>query len=622
MPRRTSHLLAQSAIFSPHFKTSEKMSERIPMTLEGCARELDRLGELQRRHAREIERASERQQIVTARMQDIIHGRPVSDEKSSEKDVFVKIGEVAYNAQLNTLRKPRPSRLGWLGDLDIPDFEPSLEEGTSSGLKSTAHPVQPHYHNKTRSDLFEPGVKMKSIRFFWDRVKLQSTLFEDVCTSPLITALKKLEWQYRDFQHIERWCKTLSRLFYASDENDSGSIGQEEFSRMIDQLPLSEELQESLREQFHDIDLDKTGMINLREFLYFFMQYEPFRMELCGDLQTNEPYIGKHNLSSLQKTRQWAYNVITRPNFNSCAQGLYALDMCATLVALITLFAQAVYPSTSKLIWAEDLYLWIFSIFFGVQYILGLLLCKSKGAFVTNNYHIFELISFLPFLVYAGSGYTGTDLCLSGFMLFRIWRIFHLASIFPTKFGALETNIDIYVSTVSLAYTSYRGMAFFMLGVCLFSSTLVYAFERGVYNEDLGTWIRPGEYEESPFANFFNCVYFTIVTGTTLGYGDMYPITYVGKILAMVIVLIGLVNLTFVINTIGDCFEEVFRNFLQNRTREIEEERSEFIRQNVSQAQKNLEAKRKRSRISAPIINLIPKRPRIGPKLSKENCVN
>jgi len=104
-----------------------------------------------------------------------------------------------------------------------------------------------------------------------------------------------------------------------------------------------------------------------------------------------------------------------------------------------------------------------------------------------------------------------------------------------------------------------------MVFINLFLSTLVFAFERGKYDEDLKVWIRVGELSESPFSNFFNCCYFILVTGTTLGYGDMSPTSYVGKLIALSTVAIGLINITFFINTIGDWFEEVFRIY-KNRT--------------------------------------------------------
>jgi len=113
--------------------------------------------------------------------------------------------------------------------------------------------------------------------------------------------------------------------------------------------------------------------------------------------------------------------------------------------------------------------------------------------------------------------------------------------------------------------------------------------QRGEYSEDKNIWIRPGESEESPFSNYFDCFYFTIVTVTTLGYGDMRPVTYVGKSTALFTVAIGLINITFVINTVGDCIQEAFHRFLVERTAKLEDERSDFFRQIVDQAERKIE---------------------------------
>jgi len=118
----------------------------------------------------------------------------------------------------------------------------------------------------------------------------------------------------------------------------------------------------------------------------------------------------------------------------------------------------------------------------------------------------------------------------------------------------------------------------------IYFSLIIYVFERGEFDPVDSVWKRAGEDYESPFSNFFNCIYFSLVTGTTLGYGDMYPKTYVGKVISLLTVLTGLVNLTFTINIIGDCFEEVFRRFLVSRSKILDDERSMFIRNTVAEA--------------------------------------
>jgi len=367
---------------------------------------------------------------------------------------------------------------------------------------------------------------------------------------------------------------------------------------MMNKLPFSERLKESLRDQFKHIDVDSSGGISLTEFLFFFLQYKPLRTELTENC-FNEPYHGRHNLSLWARTRLWVFQVITIPSFNTYSKVLYCVDLGITLAFMITLFISALNPTLeNKLLWDDDFYFFIISIFFAAQWALGLALSNSRTVFLTNSDNILELVSFLPWIIYKSAGYTGGDLTLNGFMLFRILRVFKLSQIFPSAFSSLKEQIDIYENTLILAYTSYKVMAVFMFFINLFLSILMFAFERGKYNEDLKVWVRPGEFSESPFSNLFNCFYFIIVTGTTLGYGDMSPLSYGGKLIALIAVAIGLINITFIINTIGDCFEEVFRQYLDERTRQIEEDRTDYIRRNVHEAQKKVEylnIKRKRS---------------------------
>jgi len=53
------------------------------------------------------------------------------------------------------------------------------------------------------------------------------------------------------------------------------------------------------------------------------------------------------------------------------------------------------------------------------------------------------------------------------------------------------------------------------------------------------------------------------VTFTTLGYGDNYPRSTFGKIVACVTVLVGIVYLTFAIQIIGNCFDQAYGNHLE-----------------------------------------------------------
>jgi len=137
--------------------------------------------------------------------------------------------------------------------------------------------------------------------------------------------------------------------------------------------------------------------------------------------------------------------------------------------------------------------------------------------------------------VYKGAGYTGEDINPRWFVFVRVLRVFKFAAIFPSRFRYAEKHLHIYRDALKLACVSYKAFGTFLISMTVYFSMLIYVFERGVYNSDEKVWKRFVEDDESPFANFYNCIFFVLVTGTTLGYGDMYPRTYAGKTIALLI---------------------------------------------------------------------------------------
>jgi len=228
---------------------------------------------------------------------------------------------------------------------------------------------------------------------------------------------------------------------------------------------------------------------------------------------------------------------------------------------------------------------------------------------------LIELISFLPYIVYEAAGYDGHEINPFGFVLFRVLRIFYLTSVFPSRLSNIEENLHLYTDSLKLAYVSYKTFGVFIIYITIYFSMLIYVFERGEWDSTENVWKRPGENEESPFANYYNCIYFSLVTGTTLGYGDMFPRSYVGKFISLITVIVGLINVTFLISVINDCFEEVFHRFLQNRIATIDNERSIFIRRNVAEAQSSLDKLQRRSRTRHKMGNSRNKTTIFSPKL-------
>jgi len=403
---------------------------------------------------------------------------------------------------------------------------------------------------------------------------------EDLC-SPLISALKKLQKRRDQKRGIKMWSQNLANLFWLTDEDHSGYIDEHEYHRMIDGLDISPQLKASLRDKFYSIDQDGSKGICLTEFLMFFLNFPMFQKELLKNAHNNAPFIYEKTLSCTQHWRQWLYCIVEHPEYNLVSKILFCTDFMLTLIPIVILCTEGG-RSNLRISWSRHTFMWFVSIFFASEYLCGLITCKYKKKFIFDVVHTCELVSFLFWIYYNTFGNSDT-LDLMGFVVFRVIRYVNLHKVF--KLTVLEEDINIYVNTLHLAYTSSGAVLMLLVFTIFLFSLLMYVFERGIYNANQKWWERDENEGRSPFADMSACIYFVLVTMTTLGYGDLYPISYVGRMVGIITVFVGLCNITFLINIVGDCFEEVFREFVMKRSKKMEEQRSKFLEACVHDAE-------------------------------------
>ena len=128
---------------------------------------------------------------------------------------------------------------------------------------------------------------------------------------------------------------------------------------------------------------------------------------------------------------------------------------------------------------------------------------------------LIDLFAILPFYL---------PLCRLDLRILRIFRLFRILRIFKLAryFEALQMiGKVIYRKRVELI--SILGVLIFLI---FLSSFLMFYAE--------------SEAQPEVFHNILDTFWWSIVTFTTVGYGDVYPITAMGKILSAIIVLIGI----------------------------------------------------------------------------------
>ncbi|MBC8553147.1 MAG: ion transporter [Candidatus Brocadiales bacterium] len=191
-----------------------------------------------------------------------------------------------------------------------------------------------------------------------------------------------------------------------------------------------------------------------------------------------------------------------------------------TLIVIIALSVITVILNTVDSIEQEYGYVlhiseWVFTIIFTIEYILRLICCKRPLAYTHSFFGIVDLFSIVP--TYISVFIPGSQVLLVVRIL-RVLRIFRVLKLVK-YIGESELLIDALRS-------SRRKITVFLFSVV----TIVIIFGSVMYIV---------ESQENGFNNIPQSIYWAVVTLTTVGYGDVTPHTHIGKVISMVIMVMG-----------------------------------------------------------------------------------
>ncbi len=158
---------------------------------------------------------------------------------------------------------------------------------------------------------------------------------------------------------------------------------------------------------------------------------------------------------------------------------------------------------------------WVFTLLFSVEYLLRLLCSPRPLHYARSFFGVVDLLAILP--TYLSVLFPGAEsmLVIRGLRLLRIFRVFKLgqflgeASLLRSALASSRHKITVFLGTISILVT-ILGAAMYLI-----------------------------EGEENGFTSIPAAIYWSIVTMTTVGYGDMAPATVSGKVLASIVMIMG-----------------------------------------------------------------------------------
>ena len=187
---------------------------------------------------------------------------------------------------------------------------------------------------------------------------------------------------------------------------------------------------------------------------------------------------------------------------------------------------------------------------------------RGVAAWIKRPMNQVDVVAVLPwYLELAVSGGGSGLAVLRAIRLVRVFRVF--------KLGRYNTSAMIFKRALERSAQPLSLLFYFMLIANILFASAVY------YAEAMGANSNPSDVDNFddplpafPFDSIPRAMYWCMVTMTTVGYGDMYPITLIGRIVAVITMLSGIVVLAMPITLIGSNFVEEYRKSQANELKE------------------------------------------------------
>lgn len=158
---------------------------------------------------------------------------------------------------------------------------------------------------------------------------------------------------------------------------------------------------------------------------------------------------------------------------------------------------------------------WGFTILFTLEYSLRLWLSNKKWGYITSFYGVVDLLAIIPSYLSLFLLNTQFLVVIRGLRLLRVVRIL--------KLGRYVKEAETLKSALRSSRTKIQLFMGSILTIVLIAGTVMFIVEG----------------PESGFTSIPMSMYWAIVTLTTVGYGDITPVTPLGKLISSVIMLLG-----------------------------------------------------------------------------------
>lgn len=201
---------------------------------------------------------------------------------------------------------------------------------------------------------------------------------------------------------------------------------------------------------------------------------------------------------------------------NTVAGRLFDLILLGLiLLSVLLVMMETVQGFDQKYHWHLFFLEWLITAFFTIEYLLRIICIDKPVKYIFSFYGIIDFISILP--MYLSIFFVGANI----FAVIRALRLLRLFKIINHPKFSHQSN------QLKEALIASRGKIIVFIYFVLISTVII------------GSIMYLVEGKESGFTSIPTSIYWTIVTLTTVGYGDISPITPLGQLIASAAMILG-----------------------------------------------------------------------------------
>lgn len=218
------------------------------------------------------------------------------------------------------------------------------------------------------------------------------------------------------------------------------------------------------------------------------------------------------------------YSLLEEPEKSSYSYALNIFIYALIIISIIALMVSTINEYNEKysyiLTLIQNIIMPIFILEYGLRIVAAGSLKKYQGfrgtmKYITSPYAIIDLLVILPYFFI---GFDFNSSFIRSLRFFRIFRLFRMKK--QAEFVKVVSEI------LSSKKEEFIVLLFFTLAIIIFLSFIVFEAEHRAQPE--------------VFTNIPQTLWWAVATLTTVGYGDMFPITTLGKFITGIVSILGI----------------------------------------------------------------------------------